>query len=77
VIECCPAVRLDVEYVAMPEPFNVAVPNVVEPSINVTEPIGVPVPVVVTVAVNVIEEPDIAGFELDANAVVVAKRFTV
>ena len=38
---------------------------------NVIVPVGVLEPLVVTVAVKVTEEPAIAGFALDANAVVV------
>lgn len=76
-IECCPAVKLDVVNAATPEPFSVAVPSAVEPSKNVTVPVGTVGALVVTVAVKVIEEPAIAGFELDDNAVVVLKRFTV
>ena len=41
--------------VVWPEPFNVPVPSVVEPSMNVTMPVGMPEPGAVadTVAVNV------------------------
>jgi hypothetical protein len=44
----------EVEYVAWPVPFNVPVPRVVVPSLNVTVPVGMPVPEAgVTFAVNV------------------------
>ena len=53
VIGCVPALKLEVAKVATPLPFNVPVPRVVEPSLNVTVPVG-PLPEVgVTVAVNV------------------------
>ena len=41
--------------VLLPEPSSVPVPNVVEPSLNVTIPVGIPEPgaLAATVAVNV------------------------
>jgi hypothetical protein len=56
--------------VAAPEPFNVPVPIVVAPSLNVTVPVGVP-ELPVTVAVNVTGEPTAAGFALEVRVVVV------
>jgi hypothetical protein len=55
----------------------VPAPSVVDPSMNVIIPVGDLAPLVVTVAVNVTKEPSIAGFALDANAVVVVAPFTV
>jgi hypothetical protein len=72
VIECPPAVKVDVANVATPEEFNVPVPSAVVPSLNVTVPVGVEVPVGVTVAVNVTAVPEFAGFELEVTVVVVA-----
>jgi hypothetical protein len=53
-MELEPTARDEVEYVAWPVPFNVPVPSVVVPSLNVTVPVGTPVPEAgVTFAVNV------------------------
>ncbi len=41
VIECVATVNVVVANVATPEPFNVPVPIVVAPSLNVTVPVGV------------------------------------
>src|SRR5947207_2333997 len=63
---------------AMPDVTNVAVPPASEPvprsappSLNVTVPVGVDVPPA-TVAVNVTDCPELDGFTLDVNDVVVA-----
>ena len=71
VIECCPTAKFGVVNVVAPVTSNVPVPNWVEPSLNVIVPVGTLSPFVVTVTVNVTEDPDIAGFALDVNAVVV------
>ncbi len=76
VIECDPAVREVVAKMAMLEVFSVPVPNVVEPSLNVTMPVGVPVlPAILnTVAVNVTDCPRIAGLDEDVRAVEVGVK---
>jgi len=53
VIECDPAVSVDVLKVALP-PLSVPVPSVVLPSLNVTVPVAAEG---VTVAVNVTDDP--------------------
>ena len=51
--------------------------RVVVPDLNAREPIGTPESVLeVTVAVNVTDWPYSAGFGLELNVVVVAKRLT-
>jgi hypothetical protein len=50
---CVPALRVEVEKDADALPFNVDVPNGVEPSRKVIVPDGVPLDPEVTVAVNV------------------------
>jgi len=60
VIECVPAVRVEVVKVATWEPdtvLRVPVPRAVAPSLKVTVPVGGVAPVVVTVAVKVTEVP--------------------
>lgn len=69
-IECAPTVSELVVNVATPEPFNVPVPRVVAPSLNVTVPVGVP-EAAATVAVNVTGEPTVDGFALEVRVVVV------
>ncbi len=71
--------RAPVENVATPEPFNVPVPSVEAPSLNVTVPPGRPAPgaVAVTVAVKVTDWPKTDGFVDEPRAVVVAAAFTV
>jgi len=51
-----PAFNAEVAKVATPETFNVPLPSVAAPSLNVTVPVGVPPPEV-TVAVNVTAPP--------------------
>jgi hypothetical protein len=52
-MECAPAAREVVAWVAMPEAPSLLVPRVVAPSMKVTEPVGAPLPEVrVTVAVK-------------------------
>jgi hypothetical protein len=79
VIECTPTVSDEVANVAWPEPFNVPVPIVAAPSLNVTEPVGVPAPgaTAATVAVNVTDCSTVEGFALDATVVVVFDLLTV
>src|ERR1700687_5211671 len=61
---CVPAVRADVNSVAMPPALSAPLPIVVVPSLNVTMPVGVPPPDSgVTVAVNVTGVPTVSdGF---------------
>jgi hypothetical protein len=73
VIECDPAVNVDVLKVAFPL-VRVPVPRVVLPSINVTVPVA---PDGVTVAVNFTDEPKVEGFEDEATVTVVLALFTV
>ena len=65
--------RLDTPRVATPEAFNVPVPSVAAPSLNVTVPaFGVVGPLVfATVAVNVLLCPKTDGFTELESAVVV------
>jgi len=74
VIECVPAVSVDVANVATPE-LRVPDPRVVAPSRNVTVPVGVP-PVTVTVAVNVTDWPVVDGLTDEASTVVLALPLT-
>ena len=55
--------------VAIPEPFNVPLPRVVAPSMNVTNPVAVPEPGAfeVTVAVKVTDSPATEGLAEDAT----------
>jgi len=57
VIECVPAVSVDVRKVATPLLFSVPVPIVFVPSMNVTVPVGMPPLPAVTVAVHVTGVP--------------------
>ena len=77
VIECGPTDKDDVLSIAVP-PLNVAVPNVVAPSLKVTVPVGEPAPgaTTETAAVNVINCPKTDGFALDATVVDVSALFT-
>ena len=50
--EWLPSARVEVERVARPEPFNVPVPKVTDPSLKVIVPVGVP-PETATTAVMV------------------------
>jgi hypothetical protein len=74
VIECVPAVSVDVANVATPE-LRVPDPRVVAPSRNVTVPVGVP-PVPVTVAVNVTDWPAVDGLTDEASTVVLGLPLT-
>ena len=69
-MELTPTVSVVVEIVAL-LPLSVAVPNVVEPLLNVTVPVGVPDWLAVTVAVNVTVCINAEGFAEDARVVVV------
>ena len=71
-IECVPGESVEVVKPAWAEPFNPAVPSVVEPSLNSTAPVGVPEAEDVTVAVNVTGEPAAEGLADEASAVAVA-----
>ena len=77
VIEWLPRINPDVLNVAIPEPFSVPVPRIVDPSSNVTVPVGVPEPGDVTVAVNVTDYPKTDGFAPEANAVEVVASMAV
>ena len=57
VIECAPAVSVDVVKLATPLPFSVPAPSVVVPSRKVTIPVGVPLLPGLTVAVHVTGVP--------------------
>lgn len=72
-IECDPAERVDVLYVALPA-LSVPVPSVVLPSLNVTVPVAADG---VMVAVKVSDEPNVDGFADDATVVVVPALLTV
>src|ERR1700761_5865995 len=64
VIECVPAARADVVYVALPAPLNGTVLRTLAPSLSVTVPVGAPeLPVTVTIKVTGL--PAIDGFALD------------
>ena len=76
VIECVPAVRVEVVRVAWELAFSVPVPRAAVPSINVTVPPAVPEPAGVTVAVKVTDCPAMVGFFDDATDVVVATLLT-
>jgi hypothetical protein len=67
VIECEPAVNVDVVNVAFPL-LSVPVPNVVVPSLKVTVPVAAEGD---TVAVNVTDEAYVEGFADEASVVVV------
>jgi hypothetical protein len=73
VIECDPAVRVDVLRVAFPL-LRLPLPKVVLPSLNVTVPVHVEG---VTVAVSLTDEPYIEGFAEDDKPVVEFALFTV
>ena len=74
VIEWLPTASAEVVNVAIPEPFKVPVPRVVEPSRNVTVPVGTPDPGAseVIVAVKVTDWPKIDGLAEEAMIDVVA-----
>ena len=74
VIEWLPRINPDVLNVAIPEPFSVPVPRIVDPSSNVTVPVGVPEPgaSAVIVAVNVTDWPNAEGLAEETTADVVA-----
>src|SRR5260370_37430286 len=73
-MECAPTARAEVVNVALPLPFSVPVPSVVEPSLKVTVPVGTPLAggVAVTVAVNVTGWLNTEGLDDELTAVVVA-----
>ena len=77
-IECAPAVRVEIESVAVP-PLSVPVPRVVEPSRKLTVPVGVPLPgaTASTVAVKVTDSPKTEGFAYEVTLLVVAAWLTV
>ena len=78
-IECEPAASVLVVNIAWPEPFRVAVPRVLGPSLKVTVPVGMPPPglLAVTVAVKVTDCPDADGLAEELINVVVPAFFTV
>ena len=72
-IECAPAVSVDVLKVAFPLP-RAPVPNVELPSLKVTVPVA---PGGVTVAVNFTDEPYVEGFADEATVIVEFALLTV
>jgi hypothetical protein len=67
---CTPADNAVVVKVTCPEPFNIADPKVIAPSLKVTVPVGVPDPADgVTVAANVTVWPQIEGFSEEVSVV--------
>ena len=68
------AVKVDVDKVAWPAPSRADVPNVVEPSLNVTVPVGTP-PLDVTAAVKVTGWLNTEGLAEELTVVVVANAF--
>ena len=68
--EWLPAPRPEVARLAWPEPFKVALPRVLPPSVKVTVPVGVPDPPV-TVAVKVTASPKLGVSSETIRAVVV------
>jgi len=77
VIGCEPCVNVLVAKVAIPLAPTLPVPNVVDPSRNVTVPVIVPAVVELTVAVKVAEAPTVEGFNDDVTAVAVIVVVTV
>lgn len=77
VIECDPAVRVEVAKVACAVASRAPVPSVLVPSRNVTLPVGVPADALVTAAVKVTACPVVAGFAEDVTVVVVLAVATV
>jgi hypothetical protein len=80
VMKCEPSESEDVLNVAMPEPFSIPAPSVVDPSLKVTAsplPEVMGVPPLLTVAVKVTGWPKADGFTEDVTAVVVAAWLTV
>jgi hypothetical protein len=73
-MERAPTARVEVVNVAIPLPFSVPDPSVVEPSLKATVPVGTPLPggVTVTVAVNVTGWLKAEGLDDELTAVVVA-----
>jgi hypothetical protein len=69
----------DVVKVACPEPFSVAVPRLVAPSMKVTVPVRVPLPGAtgLTVAVKVTDWPETDGLADELTDVDVSALFTV
>ena len=63
---CVPTLRLDVEYVAVPDVNVTGMPAGVPSIANWTVPVG---ELPVTVAVNVTESPKVDGFAEDPTAV--------
>src|ERR1035438_1672090 len=78
-MEASPTARVEVLKVAIPLPFNVPVPRVALPFLNVTVPAGTPPPgaVAATVAVNVSDWLYTEGLADELTTVVVAALFTV
>ena len=68
-IEWPATLRAEMLNVAWAEPFRVSVPNVVEPSLNVTVPVGAPELDEVTLAVKVTDWPKTAGLAEEVTAV--------
>lgn len=69
VIECVPALRLELEHCAWPEASTMPEQIAVVPSLKVTVPVAVP-PLPVTVAVKVTDCPDVDGLVPETSAVV-------
>lgn len=79
VMECDPALRVEVPYAAWALPFSTPLPSDVAPSINETLPVGAVVSPLGTAiaAVNVTDCPTGDGFSDEASVVVVAARVAV
>ena len=77
-MECVPTVNAEVVRVVKPLLFNVPVPSVVVPSLNVTPANGVPEPgaTTLTCAVKVTESADNDGFKEEVSVVETAALFT-
>ena len=71
-MECETTARLEVVKLAWAVPSRVEVPNVEEPSLNVTIPVGTP-PLDVTAAVKVSDWLNTEGLVEELTVVVVAK----
>ena len=71
VIECDPALRVEVRRFALPDPLSVALPIPVPLSRKLTVPVGWPFALAGTAAVKVTELPNTAGLPLVAKVTVV------
>lgn len=74
---CVPALRLDVDNIATPLPFNGELPSEFIPSRKVTVPVGVPVVEGLTIAVNVTDCPSGDGFAEEVSCMLLLSSCTV